>query len=250
MMASVTAPGVTTINNAAKDPEIEDLANFLNACGADISGAGSQWIEIRGVPLERMHGTSYRVVPDRIEAGTFLIAGVATRGKVRTNNVVPKHLSSLSAKLLEMGAGVETGDDWIEVSYRGELRATDISTVWYPGFPTDLQPQFSSLATLAHGVSVIKENIYEDRFAHIQELTGMGANARQPSHDLAIIEGVETLTGSQVSGNDLRATAGLIIAGMMAQGGSEVYGLSHLDRGYADFAGKLRSLGANVTRCP
>lgn len=248
MMASVLAQGVTVIENAAKDPEIEDLALFLNACGAKIEGAGSHRIKITGVKLEELHGAEHVVMPDRIEAGTFLVAALATGGSATVLNVVPGHLTALLSKLEEVGAQIETPEEnIIKISYVRRPSSTEISTVWYPGFPTDLQPQMMALLATADGTSIIKENIYEDRFSHIEELMRMGANI-QVTHNVAVMKGVEKLTGANVAGGDLRATAGLIIAGLAAEGITEVYGLSHLDRGYSNFTGKLKELGAEVSR--
>jgi UDP-N-acetylglucosamine 1-carboxyvinyltransferase len=247
MMAAVLAQGKTVIENAAKDPEIEDLANFLNSCGAKIQGAGEHRIEITGVKLSDLHSTDYKTLPDRIEAGTFLIAALATNGKVLVDNVIPKHLTALLSKLEEVGAKINQTETSIEISANGSLKATEISTVWYPGFPTDLQPQLMALLTKAEGTSIVKENIYEDRFSHVQELVRMGADI-QVNHNVAVMRGVNKLTGAHVIGGDLRATAGLIIAGLMSDGITEVKGLNHLDRGYNDFSGKLTSLGAETTR--
>jgi UDP-N-acetylglucosamine 1-carboxyvinyltransferase len=248
MMAAVLAKGKTIIENAAKDPEIEDLANFLNACGAKIEGAGSHCIEITGVTLEELHGCEYKTLPDRIEAGTFLIAALATRGSITLENVVYKHLTSLTSKLEEIGVEITHPDEnVITVSCSGRLGATEISTIWYPGFPTDLQPQMMALLAKSEGASIVKENIYEDRFSHVEELIRMGADI-QVNHNIALMKGVEKLTGAQVTGGDLRATAGLIIAGLSADGITEVRGLNHLDRGYNNFSGKLASIGAEVNR--
>jgi UDP-N-acetylglucosamine 1-carboxyvinyltransferase len=247
MMAAVLAQGKTVIENAAKDPEIEDIANFLISCGAKIEGAGSHRIEITGVRLEELHGSNYKALPDRIEAGTFLIAGLATGGSVLVDNVQPKHLTALLSKLEEVGAQINCTETSVEIISTGKLKASEISTVWYPGFPTDLQPQMMALLTKAEGTSIVKENIYEDRFSHVEELVRMGADI-QVNHNVAIMRGVDKLTGAQVTGGDLRATAGLIIAGLMADGVSEVFGLNHLDRGYGNFTDKLTQLGAEINR--
>jgi UDP-N-acetylglucosamine 1-carboxyvinyltransferase len=248
MMASVLAEGVTVIENAAKDPEIEDLALFLNACGAKIEGAGTQKIKITGVELKELHGAEYSVMSDRIEAGTFIMAALVTKGDVVIENVITSHLTALMSKLEEMGAVVETlSETSIRVTCDKRLTAAEISTVWYPGFPTDLQPQIMAILATAEGTSIVKENIYEDRFSHIEELMRMGANI-QVTHNVAVLKGVEKLSGANVTGGDLRATAGLIIAGLAAEGVTEVYGLTHLDRGYSNFTEKLKALGAEVTR--
>ena len=247
MMAAVLAQGLTIIDNAAKDPEIEDLANFLNSCGAKIKGGGTDRIEIEGVKLDELHGTEYITLPDRIEAGTFLIAALATDGDVLIQNIVPEHLQSLLEKLEEIGGKIDCKENTIHICRAKPLRATEISTVWYPGFPTDLQAQLMALLTKAEGTSIIKENIYEDRFSHVQELVHMGADI-QVNHNVAVMKGVEKLTGTQVLGGDLRATAGLVIAGLMAGGKTEVRGLNHLDRGYSHFTDKLIALGAVIER--
>lgn len=248
IMAAVLAKGTTVIENAAKDPEIADLANFLNACGAKINGAGSQRIEIEGVELEDLHGAEHTTIPDRIEAGTFILAALATRGEVIVENVVAGHITSLLSKLEEIGAEIEAIDSTtLRVKSDRRLSAAEISTVWYPGFPTDLQPQMMALLAISDGTSIIKENIYEDRFSHIEELMRMGASI-QVNHNVAVMKGVEQLSGANVTGSDLRATAGLIIAGLSAEGLSEVNGLNHLDRGYNNFTGKLQMLGADVQR--
>ncbi|MDJ0624762.1 MAG: UDP-N-acetylglucosamine 1-carboxyvinyltransferase [Candidatus Caenarcaniphilales bacterium] len=248
MMASVLAKGVTVIENAAKDPEIVDLANFLIACGAKIKGAGSQRIEIEGVKLQDLHAAEHETIPDRIEAGTFVIAALATKGNVLIENVAPSHLTSLLSKLEEMGAQIDSPKEkCLKVKYTNRLKAAELSTIWYPGFPTDLQPQMMALLSISEGTSIIKENIYEDRFSHIEDLTRMGADI-QVTHNVAVMKGIEQLSGANVIGSDLRATAGLLIAALSADGASEVRGLHHLDRGYNDFTGKLKVLGADVKR--
>ncbi len=247
MMAAVLAKGKTIIENAAKDPEIEDLANFLNECGAKITGAGTQHIEIEGVNLEELHGCEYSCMPDRIEAGTFLIAGFATKGHVIVDKVNSDHLTPLLSKLKEAGAEIDIKKNKIEIKASTEIKSIEISTLWHPGFPTDLQPLMMTLLTIAKGNSVIKETIYEDRFSQAEDLNRMGANIRVVGN-MAIIEGVEELSGSIVRGKDLRATAALIIAGLMAKGMTEVYGLSHLDRGYYNLVEKLKILGAEIVR--
>ncbi len=247
MMAAVLAEGTTVIDNAARDPEIEDLANFLIACGAKIEGAGTSSILIHGVSVNELHGTAYSTLPDRIEAGTFLIAGLATKGSVTATNISALHMNALLSKLKEMNAKIDLTPDSVQVSYQGPLKPAEISTVWYPGFPTDMQPQISALLTIVEGTSIIKESIYEDRFSHIEELVRMGADA-QVSHGVAVMKGVESLSGAKVVGSDLRATAGLAIAALVANGYTEVQGLGHLDRGYSHFTAKLLSLGAQITR--
>lgn len=248
MMAAVLADGITVIQNAAKDPEIVDLADFLNTCGARIKGAGTQNITIEGVSKYQLKGVTYSCLPDRIEAGTFLIAGLATKGNVTVKNVVPHHLDALLSKLKDCGADLTIQDNSINIAtpidgYTG----TDINTVWYPGFPTDLQPQMAALLTMSQGASIVKESIFEDRFSHVYELNRMGSSINL-NNNIANITGVTELSGTKVRGTDLRATAGLAIAGLMAKGVTEVYGLDHLDRGYSKFVEKLQGLGAEITR--
>ena len=247
MMAAVLAKGITTIQNAAKDPEIADLANFLNACGAKISGAGSSTLQIEGVELDSLHGCEYTTLPDRIEAGTFLLAGLATGGIITVENTIPAHLKSLVHKLQEMGGEINCSKNAVQISATGVLKAVNLITAWYPGFSTDLQAQFMAVLTKAEGSSIIQETIYEDRFAHAYELSKMGADIKV-NHNVAVLKGVDKLSPSPVIGSDLRATAGLVIAGLMTEGTTEVYGLNHLDRGYSQFAEKLNSLGAQIQR--
>jgi len=249
MMAAVLAKGKTVMQNAAKDPEIEDLANFLNACGAQIKGAGTDCIEIEGCSLEKLHGIRYRSIPDRIEAGTFLLAALATRGKIIVENAIPKHLSALISKLRESGAQIEADSEnrIIHIDSPEAVGGLEINTVWYPGFSTDLQPQMTAMLTKASASSSIKESIYEDRFSYVEELVRMGAQI-QLNNKVALITGVDNLSGAVIRGGDLRATAALIIAALSADGESEVYGLHHLDRGYSHFEEKLRGLGASVER--
>ncbi|MEB3286524.1 MAG: UDP-N-acetylglucosamine 1-carboxyvinyltransferase [Vampirovibrionales bacterium] len=250
MLAAVLAEGVTTISNAAQEPEIVDLANFLNTIGADISGSGTNEIVINGVNPSQMRGTEYPVMPDRIEAATYLIAGAAAGGKVTVENVIPAHIASLTHKLVEMGAEITSPTPnslCIEVTKR--LIAQNIVTQPYPGFPTDLQAPFMTLLTLADGVSIVKETIYENRFKQVGELKRMGADI-QVERDVAVINGVEQLSGAQVNAHDLRAGAAMVIAGLMAQGQTEIYDLIHLDRGYEFLVEKLQGIGAEITRVP
>lgn len=245
MLAAVKAEGTTTIVNAAKEPHVVDVANFLNSMGANIKGAGTDTIKIKGV--EKLHGCEYTIIPDQIEAGTFMIAAAATRGDVKITGVIPKHLEAVSAKLLEMGMYVEEGDDYVRVIGTGRPRKANIKTLPYPGFPTDLQQPMSVLLSVAEGTSIITENVWESRYRHVEELRRMGAIIRVEDRN-AIIEGVEKLTGAQVEATDLRAGAALVIAGLIAEGVTEVTNIIHIDRGYERLEEKLRSLGADIER--
>lgn len=246
MMAAVRAQGRTTIVNAAKEPHIVDLANFLNAMGANVKGAGTDVIRIRGV--EHLHSCTYTVIPDQIETGTLMIAAAATRGDVVIENMIPAHMESIVAKLEEMGVVVEEGESSIRIADSGRpFHQTNVKTMPYPGFPTDLQQPISALLCVAQGSSMIEENIFEDRFKHLGQLQRMGARYRV-SGRVAMIDGVNSLTGSRVVATDLRAGACLVIAGLMAQGTTEITGLRHLDRGYDHLEEKLRSLGADIRR--
>ena len=245
MLAATLADGLTIIENAAKEPHIVDVANFLNIMGANIKGAGTDIIKIKGV--ESLHGGTYSVIPDQIEAGTFMVAAVATRGDVLIKNVIPKHLDSISAKLLEMGASVEEYDDAIRVSTPNSLKKVNVKTMPHPGFPTDLQPQILSLLTTIEGTSLVTENVWDSRFKYVEELRRMGASVTVDGRT-AIVEGTKKLSGSPVSSTDLRAGAALVIAGLMADGVTEVYNIKYIDRGYEDFEQKLRALGAQITR--
>jgi len=249
MVAATCAKGTTVIENAAREPEIIDLADFLNKMGARITGQGSPVIEITGVdPKSFVAIPSYQTVPDRIEAGTFLVAGALTGGPLTVTGVYPDHLNTPLEKLKEMGAQIKTGADCITVFREGPLTATDIQTLPYPGFPTDLQPQFMVLNAIAQGTSAITENIFENRFIFADELNRMGARVRIEGHH-AIIEGVEQLSGAPVQAPDLRAGAGLVLAGLIADGETIVGEISHIDRGYEGFADKLKSVGAHIERC-
>lgn len=245
MMAACLASGQTVIENAAKEPHIVDVANFLNSMGANIKGAGTDIIKIKGV--DALHGGTYTVIPDQIEAGTFMIAAAATRGDVLIKNVIPKHLDSISAKLLEMGVEVEEYDDCIRVCANGALRKANFTTMPYPGFPTDLQPQMLTLLISTEGTSIVTENVWDNRFKYVEELRRMGANITVDGR-CAVVEGGGRLTGSPVSSTDLRAGAALVIAGLMADGVTEIYNLKYIDRGYEEFEQKLRALGAQITR--
>ena len=245
MMAAVLAEGTTTIENAAEEPEVVDLANFLNTLGADVRGAGTKVIQIHGVPA--LGGGTYAVIPDRIEAGTFLLAPVIAGGQVTATGVVPEHLKSLLAKLREMGAEVVVDGDQVTVAMDGRPRAVDIKTLPYPGFPTDLQaPTMAALAT-AEGTATVTETLFENRFTHVPELRRMGAHI-QIQGQTAIVTGVERLQGAPVTATDLRSGAALVLAGLGAEGITEVSGVHHIDRGYVAIEQKLRGLGADVER--
>ncbi|MBR7187572.1 MAG: UDP-N-acetylglucosamine 1-carboxyvinyltransferase [Clostridia bacterium] len=243
MLTAVSASGATSIHNAAKEPHIVDLANFLSAMGASVKGAGTDVIRIRGG--RHLHGTNYTVVPDQIETGTLMIAAAATGGDVVITGAIPTHMEALSAKLLEMGVHITTEDDRIRVRSNQNFRPVNVKTQGYPGFPTDLQQPLTALLTVANGTSIVTETIFESRFRYLDELRKMGANARV-IETTAIITGVEGLVGSRVSATDLRASAALVIAALMADGVTEISGIGHLMRGYERFDQKLRSLGAMI----
>ncbi len=248
MMAATLAEGTTWIENAAREPEVVDLAHFLNTMGARIQGAGTDTIVVEGV--ERLHGGSYEVLPDRIEAGTYLVAGAITRGRVKVRNVRPEHLDAVLQKLREAGASVTAGDNWIEVDMRGARpRAVDIRTAPYPAFPTDMQAQFAALNTVAEGVGTITETIFENRFMHMLEMRRLGAEIRLEGNT-AIIKGVPRLTAAPVMATDLRASASLVLAGLVADGRTQIERIYHIDRGYECIEEKLKSLGAQIQRLP
>jgi len=248
MIAAVLAEGSTIISNAAQEPEIADLANFLNAIGADVNGAGTSEIVINGVKQKDLHPTAYTTIPDRIEAGTYIAAVIATKGKAVIRNIFPSHLSAVTSKLSDMGAHITILDPFsIEVSCGKSLNAVNIVTQPHPGFPTDLQSPFMSVLAVAEGLSVITESIYENRFRQIGELTRMGANVQQEA-SRAIVKGVKSLTGAQVRASDLRAGASLLVAALIAQGTTEITGLYHIDRGYEKVVEKLSGLGADIQR--
>ena len=248
MMAGALAEGETVIENAAREPEVVDLANFLNTMGALVRGAGTDTISIEGV--ERLTGTSYEVLPDRIETGTYLVAGAITGGHVRLKNTRPDHLDAVLAKLREAGARVDTGENWIEVDMRGRrARAVDVRTAPYPAFPTDMQAQFAALNTVASGVSTITETIFENRFMHMLEMRRMGAEIRLEGNT-AIIRGVHKLTAAPVMATDLRASASLVLAGLVAEGTTQIERIYHIDRGYECIEEKLQQLGARIKRVP
>ena len=248
MMAAALAEGETVLENAAREPEVVDLANFLTAMGAKIAGAGTDKIVIQGV--ERLNGTSYEVLPDRIEAGTYLVAGAITGGHLRIKSVRPEHLDAVIGKLQEAGASIGIGDSWIEVDMRGRRpRAVDIRTAPYPAFPTDMQAQFAALNAVADGVGTIIETIFENRFMHMLEMRRMGAEIRLEGNT-AIIKGVERLTAAPVMATDLRASASLVLAGLVADGRTEIERIYHIDRGYEAIEEKLQQLGARIRRTP
>ncbi|HEX3028815.1 MAG TPA: UDP-N-acetylglucosamine 1-carboxyvinyltransferase [Clostridia bacterium] len=246
MLAAVKAEGVTTIENAAKEPHIVDIANFLNAMGANIKGAGTDVIKIKGV--EKLSGNAtHSIIPDQIEAGTFMIAAAATRGDVIVRNIIPKHMESLSAKLIEMNVKIEENEDWIRVTGNNAIQKANIKTLPYPGFPTDLHPPTTVLLCLAEGTSTITEGIWDLRFQYVDELKRMGAKIKVEGR-MAVIEGGSKLTGAPIKATDLRAGAAIVVAGLVAEGKTEVYDIKYIDRGYENFEEKLRSLGADIER--
>jgi UDP-N-acetylglucosamine 1-carboxyvinyltransferase len=245
MLAAVKANGTTTIVNAAKEPHVVDVANFLNCMGASVKGAGTDIIRIKGV--KKLHGCNYAIIPDQIEAGTLMLAAAATKGDVTIKNIIPAHLDAISAKLVEMGANVTEGDDYVRVNCDQNLRAVTIRTLPYPGFPTDLQQPATALLSTANGSSVIIENIFEERYKHIYELRRMGADINI-SKSVAVVSGVPGLSGAPVRASDLRAGAALIIAGLMASGTTEISNIKYIDRGYERIECKLIELGADIKR--
>ncbi len=245
MMAAVMAEGKTTIENAAKEPHIVDVANLLNSMGANIKGAGTDVIRIRGV--KSLHGTTYSIIPDQIEAGTFMVAAAATRGNVLIKNVIPKHLEAITSKLTDIGATVIENDDTVRVMCDKRLRATNIKTLPYPGFPTDMQPQMAVTLALSNGTSIVTESIFENRFKYVAELSRMGAHIRVEGNT-AILDGVETFSGANVSAPDLRAGAALVIAALVADDFSVVSDIKYIQRGYEKFDEKLRGLGALIEK--
>lgn len=245
MMAASMAEGKTIIENAAKEPHVVDVANFLNSMGANIRGAGTDVIRIVGV--EKLHKTEYSIIPDQIEAGTFMMAAAATKGDITVKNVIPKHLEAISAKLLEVGCEVEEFDDAVRVVASKPLRHTQVTTLPYPGFPTDMQPQMAVVLGISHGTSTVTESIFENRFKYVDELTRMGADIKVESN-IAIIRGVEQYTGARVNAPDLRAGAALVIAGLAAEGITVVDDIYYIERGYEEFENKLSSLGALIEK--
>jgi len=247
ILAAVLAKGTTYIENAAREPHIVDLANFLNCCGANISGAGTDTIKIKGVPS--LHGCTYAIIPDMIEAGTYMIAAAATGGSLKITNVIPKHLESISAKLEEMGVTVEEldDDDAVFVSADGPLSKCSIKTMPYPGFPTDLQPQMSALLCLANGISYMTETVFDNRFRYVEELKRMGASIKVDGR-MAIIEGGIPLSAAQVRAVDIRAGAAMVIAGLATNGRTEIDEIYHIERGYDNIVGKLQAVGADIKK--
>ena len=244
MLAAVKAKGLTVIENAAREPHIVDLANFLNSMGAEIMGAGTDIIKIRGV--EHLRGTTYSVIPDQIEAGTYMAAAVITKGKITLENVIPKHLESITAKLEEIGATIKEFDESIEISVEGELKSCAVNTLPHPGFPTDMQPQITAVLTKAKGMSVVSEGIWDNRFKYVDQLSLMDAQIRVDGK-IAIVTGVEKLKGASVTATDLRAGAALVIAGLAAEGTTIIDNIKYIERGYEDIVEKLQNLGADIT---
>ena len=247
MLAACMAEGKTVIENAAKEPHIVDVANFLNSMGANIKGAGTDKIRIRGV--EKLHASEYSIIPDQIEAGTFMVAAAATKGDVLIKNVIPKHLEAISGKLMEIGAGVEEFDDAVRVYATDRLHHTQVKTSPYPGFPTDMQPQIATLLALSQGTSTVTESIFENRFKYVDELSRMGANIKVEGN-VAIVEGVKDFTGASISAPDLRAGAALVVAGLVAEGYTTVDSIQYIERGYECFEDKMTALGAYMEKIP
>ncbi|MBR3948404.1 MAG: UDP-N-acetylglucosamine 1-carboxyvinyltransferase [Clostridia bacterium] len=245
MLAAVKARGLTIIENAAKEPHIVDLANFLNAMGADVRGAGTDVIKIHGV--QSLHGCTYSIIPDQIEAGTYMVAAAASGGDVIVKNVIPKHLESITAKMIECGVEITEYDDAVRVKSNGEFKRCNLKTMPHPGFPTDMQPQMAVLLSIAKGTSVVSEGVWDNRFKYLDQLIRMGANV-QVDGTIAVIQGVPELTGAPVRADDLRAGAAMIIAGLAASGITEIEDIIYIDRGYEDYVEKLRNLGADIYR--
>lgn len=245
MLAASMAEGTTIIENAAKEPHVVDTANFLNMMGANIKGAGTDVIRIRGV--EKLHGAEYTIIPDQIEAGTYMIAAAITGGDVTVRNIIPKHMDSLTAKLAEMGVKTEKGDDSIRIISDGRLSCANIKTMSYPGFPTDLQPQMTALLSVCKGISVVTENVWDNRYQYVDQLRQLGAKITVESR-VAMIEGVERLSGAKVSATDLRAGAAMVIAGLSADGITEIDNIKYIDRGYENIEEKLSNIGASIER--
>ena len=245
MLAAVKAEGMTVIENAAKEPHIVDLANFLNSMGADVRGAGTDVIKIRGV--ESLHGATYSIIPDQIEAGTYMIAAAATAGDVLIQNVIPKHLEAITSKLVRCGVDVVEYDDAVRVFRTGDIQKNNIKTMPHPGFPTDMQPQMTVLLSLAKGTSIVTDGIFDNRFRYVDELRRMGANISVDSK-VAVVEGVECLTAAPVKATDLRAGAALVIAAMVAKGTTEIEDIYHIERGYENIVEKFTALGANIQK--
>jgi len=245
MLVAIFAEGITVIENAAKEPHVVDTANFLNMLGANIKGAGTDVIRISGV--KKLHGAEYSIIPDQIEAGTYMIAAAITAGNITVHNIIPKHMDSISAKLREMNCKILDGDDYIKIISNENLKNINIKTMTYPGFPTDLQPQMAALLSIANGTSIITETVWENRFQYIAELKRLGANVNVDNR-IAIIHGVKKLTGAQVRATDLRAGAALIIAALISDGMTEINDVRYIDRGYENIEHKLKALGADIKR--
>ena len=245
MLAAVKASGMTVLENVAKEPHIVDLANFLNSMGADIRGAGTDVIKIRGVDV--LHGTDYSIIPDQIEAGTYMAAAAAVGGDVLVKNVIPKHLEPITVKLREAGATITEGDDWVRVVRTGALRRINLKTMPHPGFPTDMQPQMTTLLAIAQGTSIVTEGVWDNRFKYVDELHRMGAKI-QVDGKVAVVEGVEQLSGAHVKALDLRAGVALVQAALSAKGTSEIEDIHWVERGYEDLVGKLQGLGADIRK--
>ena len=245
LLAAVKARGLTIIENAAKEPHIVDLANFLISMGADIRGAGTSVIKVRGVP--HLHGTTYSIIPDQIEAGTYMAAVTATGGDVLINNVIPKHLESITAKLAEMGAVIDDLDDAIRIRSTGKIRHCNITTQPHPGFPTDMQPQAVAVLSRADGISIITESVWDNRYRYVDQLTLMGAKI-QVDGKIAIVEGVDSLSPGHIMATDLRAGAAMLIAALVAEGTTEIEDIHHIERGYEDITEKLSALGADIRK--
>ncbi|MBO4904567.1 MAG: UDP-N-acetylglucosamine 1-carboxyvinyltransferase [Lachnospiraceae bacterium] len=245
MLAATLATGKTIIENAAKEPHVVDVANFLNSMGANIKGAGTDVIRIKGV--EKLHGTTYSIIPDQIEAGTFMFAAAITKGDIMIRNIIPKHLESISAKLIEIGCEIEEFDDCLRVVASKRLSNTQVKTLPYPGFPTDMQPQITTTLALSEGISIVTESIFENRFKYVGELHRMGANIKVEGNT-AIIEGVDGFTGATISAPDLRAGAALVLAALVADGFTIIDDIVYIERGYEDFPEKMRLLGACIEK--
>lgn len=248
MIAAVCAKGNTVIENVAREPHIVDLANFLNSCGANIKGAGTGTIKISGVDVDKLHGTVHEIVPDMIEAGTYMIAAAVTGGNVTIKNVIPKHLESITSKFNEMGVNVIEGDDYVIVKAVDEMKAIKLRTQPYPGFPTDMQPQMCVMLCHAKGKSSLIEDVWENRFRYIEELKRMGAKIKVVDDDTAVVEGVASLKGAKVRAVDLRAGAAMVLAGLSAQGKTSIEDIGYIERGYDNIVEKLKSLGADITK--
>ena len=245
MLSAVMAQGQTILENCAKEPHVVDLANFLNMCGADVRGAGTDVIKVRGV--EKMHGCTYSIIPDQIEAGSYMVAAAATGGDVLIKNVTPKHLEPITAKLRRAGVDVEEFDDSVRVSRKGDILPLKINTMPHPGFPTDMQPLMGVLLSVAKGTSTVTESVWDNRFRYVDELRKMGANV-QVDGQVAVFEGVEKLSPAPLRASDLRAGAAMVVAALMADGTSEIEEIGHIERGYENIVEKLQALGADIRR--